>query len=138
MLWLAPGLGDTACVLLGAAAALLWDLPVRGEDKLRGAAIRCAARSLHCTAPLPRTQPAPRAELMVCWTHRRAPLPPPRPPSAMCRAAGSCRVPTDGLGTSADGAGRRAPAVAHAGRVRRASYPLGQSLALHLTNGPFQ
>jgi steroid 5-alpha reductase family enzyme len=29
MLWLAPGLGEAPCVLLGAGAALLWDLPVR-------------------------------------------------------------------------------------------------------------
>ena len=38
VLWLAPGAGTTACVLLGAVAALLWDLPVRvlelcGVDK---------------------------------------------------------------------------------------------------------
>lgn len=29
VLWLAPGLGETMCVLLGAGAALAWDLPVR-------------------------------------------------------------------------------------------------------------
>ena len=29
MLWVAPGLGETGCVLFGAAAALVWDLPVR-------------------------------------------------------------------------------------------------------------
>ena len=29
MLWLTPSLGEMACVLLGAGAALMWDLPVR-------------------------------------------------------------------------------------------------------------
>ena len=29
MLWLAPRLGNVPCVLLGAGAAMLWDLPVR-------------------------------------------------------------------------------------------------------------